>query len=468
MAYATNTFSGNGVTTNFALSFPYLSTDHVTVEVDGTQVAFTWLNSSTVTVSPAPADGTTVRVYRRSSQDSPMVDFTNGEVLTETSLDTAVRQALYVAQEAFDASEAVENTQQIQDWVDAATNAAAAAATSASGAAASASAASGSASSASTSASNASGSASAASASASAAAASAATAAGYATSALLKANNLSDLVNASTARTNLGLGSAATQASTAFATAAQGAKADTALQPDALVTTEAAKIVGDGTATAYDYVGGKILELASATGNTNHKRWLWSHIKDGSTDTLWLAAVNDAGTVVAPSLSVDHATGEVTLPYTTHATDIELQGLYSTGDTQADIAFGATDWSSWVQRMKFVSARSFFSASSPYSLGNLTGTPSSDLSAYNDYTATVTGNVTSWTLTAPDGPCTVRIKITIGGSGSYAITWPSSFKWPAAYASGDKLISTTAGKVDLLILYWDGTNYVANLQKDIA
>lgn len=45
---------------------------------------------------------------------------------------------------------------------------------------------------------------------------------------LAAANNLSDLTSASTARTNLGLGTAATTNSTAYATAAQGATADTA------------------------------------------------------------------------------------------------------------------------------------------------------------------------------------------------------------------------------------------------
>ena len=47
---------------------------------------------------------------------------------------------------------------------------------------------------------------------------------------LAKANNLSDLTNTTTARSNLGLGSAAVTSSTDYATAAQGALADTAFQ----------------------------------------------------------------------------------------------------------------------------------------------------------------------------------------------------------------------------------------------
>jgi hypothetical protein len=50
--------------------------------------------------------------------------------------------------------------------------------------------------------------------------------------ALVAANNLSDLASVVTSRTNLGLGTAATTAATDYATAAQGATADTAVQPN--------------------------------------------------------------------------------------------------------------------------------------------------------------------------------------------------------------------------------------------
>ena len=71
--------------------------------------------------------------------------------------------------------------------------------------------------------------------------------------ALLATNNLSDLVNAATARANLGLGTAATTASTDYATAAQGALADSAIQAADLATVATTGAYSDLTGTPAPY-----------------------------------------------------------------------------------------------------------------------------------------------------------------------------------------------------------------------
>ena len=77
---------------------------------------------------------------------------------------------------------------------------------------------------------------------------------------LTVANNLADLNNAATARTNLGLGTAATTASTDYATAAQGALADTAVQP--------ADITGWASQTYVDTAVSNLVDAAPTTLDT--------------------------------------------------------------------------------------------------------------------------------------------------------------------------------------------------------
>ena len=81
---------------------------------------------------------------------------------------------------------------------------------------------------------------------------------------LVIGNNLSDLNNAATARTNLGLGSAATTDSTAYATAAQGARADSAEAITSNVTVFGSSLVDDVNAAAARTT----LELGNVTNES--------------------------------------------------------------------------------------------------------------------------------------------------------------------------------------------------------
>jgi hypothetical protein len=47
-------------------------------------------------------------------------------------------------------------------------------------------------------------------------------------------------------------------------------------------------------------------------------------------------------------------------------------------------------------------------------------------------------------------------KITQGTGGSKVITWPVSVKWPGNIPP---VLSTTAGKIDIITLVFDGSNY---------
>ena len=119
-----NTFNEYTATTGqseFEYTFPTLNLDHVIVSVDGadsdqntadnppTAYEFTIIETPTkkVRLTTAPGSGKLVRVYRNTqglnnTSADPLVDFTDGSILTESDLDTAVRQALYIAQEQSD------------------------------------------------------------------------------------------------------------------------------------------------------------------------------------------------------------------------------------------------------------------------------------------------------------------------------------------------------------------------------
>ena len=94
-------YTGNGTAAVFSFSFPYLDQEHVVVTVDGDVQAVTWLNAATLQLPSAPAIGALVRISRVTPRE-PVVDFEDGATLSESDLDRATLQSLFLSQEAFD------------------------------------------------------------------------------------------------------------------------------------------------------------------------------------------------------------------------------------------------------------------------------------------------------------------------------------------------------------------------------
>jgi len=101
MANSYVTYNGDESTTTYAVTFPYLSQNHVSVLLDGVATTeYVWMTASTIQLNTAY---TGVISIVRTTPTTPLVDFTDGSVLTEEQLDTATVQSLYVAEETQDA-----------------------------------------------------------------------------------------------------------------------------------------------------------------------------------------------------------------------------------------------------------------------------------------------------------------------------------------------------------------------------
>lgn len=106
MALSFVQYVANGSTTQFSVTFPYLTKAHVTVSINGTvDSAKTWVSPTIVQTSTTPANGAIVEVRRTTPNSTPQVDFSDSSTLTASDLDTATTQFLYLSQEAQDAAD---------------------------------------------------------------------------------------------------------------------------------------------------------------------------------------------------------------------------------------------------------------------------------------------------------------------------------------------------------------------------
>ena len=91
MAFAIDTYTGNGSTTNYSITFPYIEQAHVVVTVDGVTKSlttdYTFANSSTIAFNSAPASSAVIKFTRSSNRTARLTDYQDGSTLTEATLD---------------------------------------------------------------------------------------------------------------------------------------------------------------------------------------------------------------------------------------------------------------------------------------------------------------------------------------------------------------------------------------------
>ena len=97
-------YTGNGNTTQYAVSFSYRDQADIDVTINGVATtAFTWNGAGTqITFNSAPANLSSIEIRRKTSQTSRLVDYAAGSVLTENDLDTDSNQGFFMSQEAID------------------------------------------------------------------------------------------------------------------------------------------------------------------------------------------------------------------------------------------------------------------------------------------------------------------------------------------------------------------------------
>jgi hypothetical protein len=109
MSFALDQYTGNGVLTNYTVTFPYLAESHVQVRVNNvlqTQTThYTFLTPTTIQFVSPPANGLAIEFRRSSNRAARLVDHEDASTVTEATLDQDANQLLYIAQEAFDTSD---------------------------------------------------------------------------------------------------------------------------------------------------------------------------------------------------------------------------------------------------------------------------------------------------------------------------------------------------------------------------
>lgn len=99
---------------------------------------------------------------------------------------------------------------------------------------------------------------------------------------------------------------------------------------------------------------------------------------------------------------------------------------------------------------------------SPRNTQSGSGSQTVDWSLGNTFEQTATGNITTFTWNNAKAGSVYTMVITQGGAGSFTVSWPAAVLWGGGSAP---TLTTTAGKKDIFVFYYDGTNFLEVSQK---
>ena len=103
MAVTENSYTGNGSTTNYSFTFPYLKSTDVQVQVDAAvTTAWSFANATTVQFNSAPSNGAKIKILRDTNVDSLAATFYAGSAIKSEDLNDNYTQNLYKTQEVGD------------------------------------------------------------------------------------------------------------------------------------------------------------------------------------------------------------------------------------------------------------------------------------------------------------------------------------------------------------------------------
>lgn len=105
MAITSNSVTATAGQTNIPITFPYIDATHIKASINGVATTSFSIVGSNVVLSSGATAGEIVKVYRQTpgrdeTNKIMLVDFQDGSVLSESELDKACQQLLYLAQEA--------------------------------------------------------------------------------------------------------------------------------------------------------------------------------------------------------------------------------------------------------------------------------------------------------------------------------------------------------------------------------